>query len=91
MRIEQVWRGLPVYDSVLVAEQENTGLLLEDSIDGDYVTHIEEDISTPEPSISESEAITIAKAHHGDSNEQVENVSQCVYPISLVFIIHLAL
>lgn len=75
VRFDQKWKGIPIRDSVIVAEQEDTGLLLEDTLDGEYVTNIEADVQSPTPTVSEAEALEIAKRHHGDENKQVENVS----------------
>mgnify|MGYP001791592563 CR=1 FL=1 len=76
--MEQLWRGVKVYDSGLVAEQENSGLILADTIDGKYIDGIEDDVESPTPDISESRAIELARAFNGDNDKEIENVSSNV-------------
>lgn len=65
---------MKVYNSRLVAEQENSGLILEDTIDGEYVDGIEDDIDSPTPQISEERAIELARAANGDNDKEIEDV-----------------
>lgn len=62
--MEQKWRGVKVYNSRMVAEQESTGLFLEDTLDGQYYSNIEDDLDSPDPDISEAEAIQTAKEYN---------------------------
>ena len=53
--------------SIVLDQEENTDLIL-DSADGEFLSGIEEDISSENPSISEQRAIQIAQEYNGDPN-----------------------
>ena len=73
VKVEQKWRKVPVYGvSIVLDQEENTDLIL-DSADGEFLSGIEEDISSENPSISEQRAIQNAQEYNGDHN--IEEVS----------------
>ena len=51
--------------SIVLDQEENTDLIL-DSADGEFLSGIEEDISSENPSLSEQRAIQIAQEYNGD-------------------------
>ena len=53
--------------SIVLDQEENTDLIL-DSADGEFLSGIEEDISSENPSLSEQRAIQIAQEYNGDPN-----------------------
>lgn len=75
VKLNQDWRDLPVYGSALVLEQENDSNLILESADGDFVSGIEEDITSETPSLTKEQAIQKALEHNQDLHTQVEGVS----------------
>lgn len=64
-----------MYGAGFVVDQgDDTELVLE-SVDGKFVSGIEQDISSEHPRLSESQAIQLARWHIGDMNNAIENVS----------------
>lgn len=64
-----------MYGLSIVMEQEpDTNLILE-SADGTFLSGIEEDIASEQPTLSKEQAIAKALLHNNDTLEAVQNVS----------------
>lgn len=86
VRMDQRWRGVKIYGARMLAEQENTGLFLEDSLDGTFYSNIEESLNNTEASVSESKAIRLALKHNGHRRRQIQNVRSIAWSLICIFI-----
>lgn len=53
--------------SIVLDQEENANLIL-DSADGEFLSGIEEDLDSEEPTLTKQQAIDIAMAYNNDQN-----------------------
>lgn len=73
VKLNQDWREVPIYGTSLVLEQESDTNLILESADGDFLSGIEEDISSETPSFTKEQAIAKAQEYNNDQNKPIEN------------------
>lgn len=64
-----------MFNSRLVAEQEDTGLLLGHTVDGELVENIEDDLSHVKPFVTRLTALSLARRYHRHRGMHIDNVS----------------
>ncbi|XP_067941236.1 virulence metalloprotease-like isoform X3 [Watersipora subatra] len=73
VKLLQDWRNLPIYGTSLVLEQERDTNLILESADGEFLSGIEDDITSEVPALSKDQALQRAVAFNQDQGKPIKN------------------